>query len=339
LAAEDWDGVTFRVYNSDVQAAAVEALGGRPVDMTHAWSEALSSGEIDGGEADVVTTGLPPEVGHITSNVVLWPKVFVATFNQETFDSLTDQQQAWVREAADRARDASADAPYDGSADLMSYCERGTAVHEATAAQITGLRERLSPVLDDLRQGAETADLMSAIESLAQEYPDTDTPTPAGGCDGKGQGTGDGLPAGTAPIPDGTYRTEIPVNATAEVGNGPGWSGIWTLQIESGTYALTCRPLEAPGNDCGNSVTDAILEAGYLRGDNEEAWFIGDGDVMSELTGCTWPAEGQSASDCFVLEPYGANWRIDGEELRFEEPFGPDPYYHLSLRPWVRVDQ
>ena len=140
VGPEDWKGATFRVYNSPVQAAAVRALGGRPVNMVHDWSEALRVGDLDGAEVDVVTAQLPIEVHNITSNVVLWPKVFVTTFNEELFDSLTGQQQDWIRAAAARATDASVDAAYDASVDLQAYCDRGTQVHEATAAQLDGLR-------------------------------------------------------------------------------------------------------------------------------------------------------------------------------------------------------
>ena len=93
VSPEDWRDATFRVYNSPVQAAAVRALGGRPVDMTHAWADALRVGDLDGAEVDVVSAGLPTAVQHITGNVVLWPKVFVTTFNAELFDSLTAEQQ------------------------------------------------------------------------------------------------------------------------------------------------------------------------------------------------------------------------------------------------------
>ncbi len=180
VGPEDWKGATFRVYNSPVQAAAVRALGGRPVNMTHGWADALRVGDLDGAEIDVVSTQLPNEVRNITSNVVLWPKVFVTTFNEELFESLTGQQQDWIRAAAARATDASVDAAYDASVDLQAYCDRGTEVHEATAAQLDGLRSAVAPVLRDLRNDPETASLMRAVDRLAAKHPDTDVPSPVG---------------------------------------------------------------------------------------------------------------------------------------------------------------
>ena len=334
VGPEDWEGATFRVYNSPVQAAAVRALGGRPVDMTHAWAEALRVGDLDGAESDVVTTELPNEVHNITGNVVLWPKVFVTTFNEQLFGSLSGQQQDWIRAAAARATDASVDAPYDASVDLQAYCDRGTQVHAATGAQLEGLRAAVAPVLRDLRNDPETSDLMRAVDRLAAKHPDADSPPPRGGCEGAAQEAG-GLPTTDAPLPDGTYRAENPEEATVEVGNGEGWSGVWTLRLEDGTFALTCRPLDLPGTDCGNTITDEVLEAGQLKGDDTTVWFIGDPQLMSELTGCELPTTEDDPDACFVLPPYSASWSLQGDQLVFAD----SDAHHLTLAPWQRVGE
>ena len=102
-------------------------------------------------------------------------------------------------------------------------------MHEATAAQLDGLRSAVAPVLRDLRNDPETSSLMRAVDRLAAKHPDTDAPSPAGGCEGADP-EARGLPTADAPLPDGTYRAEIPGEATAEVGNGDGWSGVWTMR-------------------------------------------------------------------------------------------------------------
>ena len=291
--------------------------------------------ELDAGEADVVTSNLPGDIAHITSNVVLWPKVFVTTLNTEFFESLSDEQQDWVQEAADLARDASVAAPYRrlrGPALLLRERHRRTRSFGAAAGRAP--REGRADAEHSAR-GPGSAELMAGIESLAEQYPGTDVPTPQGGCAGA-QSPAEALPTGTPPIPEGTYRAEIPVEATSEVGNGPGWSGTWTLEIEDGTYAITCRPLDLPGNDCGNSLEEGVLDAGYLRGDNEDAWFVPDGDVMAQLTDCTWPEE-PAPDICLVLEPYGAKWRADGQDAGVLGAVHAAPRYTLSLVPWVSV--
>lgn len=332
VGPEDWRGVTFRVYNSPVQAAAVRALGGRPVNMTHGWSEALRVGDLDGAETDVVTTQLPAEVHNITGNVVLWPKVFVATFNEELFDSLTGQQQDWIRTAAARATAASVDAAYDASVDLQPYCDRGTQVREATAAQLDGLRSAVAPVLRDLRNDPETAPLMRSVDRLAAKHPDADVPSPIGGCSAADPDP-DGLPTTDAPLPEGTYRAEIPEEATTEVGNGDGWSGTWTMTVQDGTYELTCRPLDLPGADCGSMITSDVLDAGQLKGDDTNVWFIGDPNLLSRLTGCELPTTVDDPDACFVLPPYNASWRQEGDQLTFADT----EVHHLTLSPWQRV--
>lgn len=332
VGPEDWDGATFRVYNSPVQAAAVRALGARPVNMTHAWSEALRVGDLDGAEADIVTTALPIQVHNITGNVVLWPKVLVTTLNEELFDSLSTQQQGWIREAAARATEASVDAPYDASVDLQAYCDRGTQVHEATAVQLDGLRAAVAPVLRDLRNDPETSGLMRAVDRLAAKHAHSDAVLPAGGCEGAEQGSG-GLPTADAPLPDGTYRAEIPEDATAEVGNGDGWSGVWTLQVSDGTFRLTCRPLDLPHTDCGTTVTDEELEAGQVKGDDTAVWFIGDPKMMSELTGCELPPTTDDPDVCIMAPPYSASWRQEGDRLIFTD----SEAHNLTLVPWQKV--
>ena len=335
VGLEDWNDATFRVFNSPVQAAAVRALGARPVNSGTSFGEALRVGDLDGAEVDVVVKDLPIFVRNITGNVVLWPKVFVAAFNEELFGALTEQQQAWIREAAERATKASVDAPYDASVDLQPYCDRGTTVHAASPAQLAALRAAVAPVLQDLRRDPETADLMEAVDELAAEHPDTDVPPPAGGCDGTTSTADGGMPTTDAPIADGTYRAEIPEEATVEVGNGDGWSGTWTLRVQDGTFAFTCRPLDLPGTDCGRATTDDVLEAGFLKGDDTTAWFIPNGKIISDLTGCELPPTADDPDACLVFPPYGASWIQDGDELTFTDSSN----YTLTLAPWQRVQE
>jgi TRAP-type C4-dicarboxylate transport system substrate-binding protein len=333
VAPQDWKNATFRVYNSPVQAAAVRALGGRPVDMAFAWADALRVGDLDGAELDVAVD-LPTAVHNVTGNVVLWPKVFVAAFNTDTFAALTDEQKGWIREAADRATTASIEAQYDGSFDLQSYCDRGDLLHQATKAELAELRAALSPVLDDLRNDPETGELMQTVDELARSYPDTDVVSPTGGCDGDdAPDSGDGVPTTTAPIPEGTYRAEIPVEATAEVGNDGGFSGTWTLRVQDGTYALSCRPLELPGTDCGHTNTTDVLNAGFLKGNEDTVWFVTDAPLMAELSGCELPPTADDPDACFVLPPDEASWRENGDRLAFSDATEQT----LNLGQWERV--
>src|SRR4029077_15633806 len=119
LGPGDWQGIRFRVFNSPVQADAVRALGATPGDLSFSFIDQIKAGPLRGAEFDIpqyAHNGFATEAGHVTANVVLWPKVFVLALSKKRFDALTTQQQAWVRGAAEQAVKASVDATYGQAA-------------------------------------------------------------------------------------------------------------------------------------------------------------------------------------------------------------------------------
>lgn len=178
LAPADWHGVRFRVFNSPVQADTVTALGAVPVNIGQSWTEEVRSGNLRGAEFDIAQyahNAYATEAGDVTANVVLWPKVFVLSLSKKRFDSLTSQQQGWVREAAAQAVKASADASYDDSTIAQSLCITGVRFYDASAAQIAALRSKVRPVLDKLAMTTSDAALLRAIQAIARRHP---TPEP-----------------------------------------------------------------------------------------------------------------------------------------------------------------
>ena len=139
-------------------------------------------------------------------------------------------------------------------------------------------------------------------------------------------------PIDGAVIPDGIYRTAISASAVTAAGdsNSSGWSGTWTLTIKDGTYALTCRPLDRPGRDCGNSVFDGALEAGHLRGAGDQVWFEHDTQLLSALSGCELPPSHTDPGHCVPLDPYSATWTFarrpaDLQRLRCPDTWSSSP--------------
>ena len=130
LGPRDWAGATFRIYNSPVQTEAIRALGATPVNLGFAgWADEVRAGNLRGLEFDIAQYaegGNTTEAGNVTANVVLWPKVFVLAMSQKRFDALTDKQQDWVREAADKAMQVSVDATYDETTIAQDLCGKGT---------------------------------------------------------------------------------------------------------------------------------------------------------------------------------------------------------------------
>jgi len=116
LGPADWQGVTFRSFNSLLQADTIRALGAIPVQVGAKWPDMVGAGTLRGAEFDIAqyaANDLWTTTPYVTANVILWPKVFVLAVSQQRYDSMTDQQRLWVRQAAEAATKASVDATYD----------------------------------------------------------------------------------------------------------------------------------------------------------------------------------------------------------------------------------
>lgn len=338
----DWRGVSFRDFNSPVQEETVRALGGTPADVGIAWLDQVKAGSLGGGEFDIAqydANGYADEAGQVATNVVLWPKVFVLSLSQKRYDSLSARQRSWVVEAATKARDASVAGQYDENAAVVELCRRGVTFLHASEAQLARLRSSVAPVVATLNEGDRTRPLMREVSAIAAKHPEPDVPSVPYGCDKTRTTPVSTLPSQRAEIPDGVYRVSIPDSAVRLGGapEGPGFSGIWTLTLRAGTYVLTCKPLDQPGHDCGNEVTDDALEAGYLRGEGATVDFVFDSHLLSKLTGCLLPASTTDQTHCYPVALVKVSWHLDGKTLRFTSPRPAGIAQHLTLLPWRRI--
>jgi TRAP-type C4-dicarboxylate transport system substrate-binding protein len=344
LGPADWQGARFRVFNSPVQTDVVSAFGGEPVNLGFEWIDEIAAGTLRGAEFDIAqyaSNGLTTEAGNITANVVLWPKVFVLSVSQERFDSLTDEQRGWLREAAALATQASVDGAYDENSLASELCERGARFAMADDEQIAALRTAVVPVIEGLAADAESAPLLAEIQALAEQHPDADVPDVPASCRATEVPEAAGLgpiPSEVSAIPDGAYRVEISLADLEAAGesNASGWTGTWTLEIEDGTYALYCQPLDQPGRDCGNAISDGPFEAGLLRGTGSTVFFVWDGQVLSELTGCQMPVSSEPGH-CWQGATFQATWELEGDLLSFSDPVG-DLALERLLEPLHRID-
>ena len=337
-----WQGVRFRVYNSPTQAAAVTALGARPVDATQAWEAMMARGDLDGAEIGLeAPDSLSPNIPdlHMALNIVLWPKVSTFVANERRFLALSAEQQTWIRQAADRARIASLGGPWDDTEIVAAQCRRGMVFQSATAPQLAELRDAVEGVVRNLRSDQHTAALMHAVDVAAARHPDPKDPPVAENCAASVQSAVSelrGKPPST--LPDGVYRTEIPISAVAAAGlnNSPGWSGVWTLRVTHAEYALYCKPLDQPGRDCGAEQSDAALEGGRLVGASHDVSFVSDPAAAARLTGCHPPTTAGTGTCPGVLPTYSSSWRVVDNELWFGRA-GAAPTSHLDIRPWVKI--
>jgi Bacterial extracellular solute-binding protein, family 7 len=279
------------------------------------------------------------EAGNVTANVVLWPKVFVLSISQKRFDTFSDEQQNWVREAADKAMQVSVDSTYDETTLAQQLCEKGTRFIAASPDQIAALRSTLQPVLDGLAADPANGALLVDMQAIAADHPEPDVPTVPEDCR---RGTVDEQSVGAVPdesadLPDGEYRVEITTDDVAAAGldNRDGNSGTWTFAVHEGTYEMRCRPLDDPGIDCGGSVQDLPFEAGYLRGTGNTVTLVNDPGLMSKLTGCKLPVSSTLPDHCGPAGDVTLTWEIEGDSLTLSGDLGRG--YELVLEPWTKI--
>ena len=342
LAAEDWEGMRFRSFNSPVQTDTISALGATAVTAGSDWHVLAQTGELDGVEMDVAqyyANGFGPQAGKVVSNVVLWPKMPVIVLNQELWDGLTDQQRTWIQAAADKAVQASVDATYPEDEVASQLCVRGTRFQGADPGELLALRNSVQPVVHELAENPDEAPLLKEVRAVAELYA-SDTITVQDSCT-----TETNLPDESdirpdlAPIPDGTYRKQISEEELARAGlsNNDGTSGTWTLQVTGGHWYVRCRPLEAPGLDCGHTVDDGILDAGSFYGDDRFVWMVSETALLRETTGCQLPAEDTEGHCTPPLPPAQLEWTLDGRDLVFRSA-GKSLGFETILKPYERID-
>jgi TRAP-type C4-dicarboxylate transport system substrate-binding protein len=323
LGLTDWKGVRFRTFNSPVQAEAVRALGATPVDLSTTWIDEVRAGHLRGGEYDAaqyVQNGLTTEAGEVTSNVVLWPKMYVLTLSQKRFDSLTRQQQGWVREAAARAVRASAKADYNETALAKAMCTAGVHFSPADPHALADLRAALRPVIARLASAGPDSTFLKRIQALAAGP--TDVLTPQAGCVPPADLSGVGpIPDTVADLPAGVYRVQITSADVAGAGlvdNG-GLNGTWTLTVRNHQYQLTCRPAVNPGFDCGGGAPSGPVEAGDLRGKDHDVYLVYNARLLARLTGCLLPPSQTLAGHCADMVNIRMRWKLQGNLLTFSQ--------------------
>ena len=343
LGPDDWREKRFRTYNSPIQSATIRALGGVPESVGLDWLDQVKLGRLDGAEFDVpqfVKIGGGAAAGNITSNVVLWPKMFVLSLSQKRWDALNARQRGWVRAAGEAAVQASLRAHYDERRPASQLCQAGARFVPASSSQLRALRTRLAIVGRRIERDPAEAPVWRGVVKAAERYPRTDVVPAPPGCDGRVSLTPIGaIPRRRAALPDGVYRVTNSETDVSRSGfdNSGGLTGTWTLKIGDGTYQLTCRPVAEPGTDCGHTVTDVPLEAGQLRGSGHTAYFAYDAHLLAKLTGCTLPVSQSRPGACFDGYDYRMTWELHGSALTFSHYRAATPDGQYLVQQWRRI--
>lgn len=322
VTPQAWDGLRIGTKNSAVQEDTVRALGGLAVSTGYADNHGFDAAQpVRATELDVRTYWSNDMIGtadNVPADVVLWPKMPLLAVSDKVWRSMSAQERTWVGRAAEVARKASVSGRYDDAAVAAGLCRRGLRVVSTTEVQRRRLLDAVRSVHDALARDPLAGDVLA----IGRRHPAPDSLLAPGGCTSSQQPSGRPVAprAGAEDLPSGTYRVRITTAdlAKAGIGNGPGWTGTWTMGVDNGRYELRCRPLDLPGKDCGNveSFSGDALESGQLTATGTSVSF------RDEATGLQ----------------YAAGWSMDDGALVFTDvPGEPAAPAHLTLRPWTRI--
>lgn len=182
---QSWHGVSFRSYNSPVQDSVVRALGAKPVAASFQFPDVVEAGKLQGVEIDVAQyagNGYGNLTPRAVGNEVLWPKMLVLALSQKRFDSLSAEQQGWVRDAAQEAVQASVDFDYEEDALAQQLCSQGVQFVDATPKQLAELSRAVRPVIDGLAHDPATGPSLAAVQKVAAGFPIADALTVPASC-------------------------------------------------------------------------------------------------------------------------------------------------------------
>jgi len=171
LAPADWRGLFIGTYRSGVQEQAMRALGATPVVVFGPYrTHDLATGQIQGFELDMqryVHLGLVASARYVTANVTLWPQFDVLFANPARLASITAQQLAWIRQAAQEAaaNSVSLAASQDRSS-IRQACAMRARFETATPADLTAMHRSLIAVYHNLENDPQTSAFIRQIQQL-----------------------------------------------------------------------------------------------------------------------------------------------------------------------------
>jgi TRAP-type C4-dicarboxylate transport system substrate-binding protein len=161
LGADDYTGQSIRAPTSDTVSEVFAALGATTTD------DDPDSVRQRGDESSYSLAQ-----GHIaTGNVTLYPKTDTLVVRTAVRDRLRNDQWSLLHEAAAATRDwLFARDPSDQAA-AAAFCNQGGAIVTATAAQLSGLKQAVAPLVARLRRNPSTGRLIDAIGDLVDGLP------------------------------------------------------------------------------------------------------------------------------------------------------------------------
>jgi TRAP-type C4-dicarboxylate transport system substrate-binding protein len=187
VAPADWRGRSFGTFRSQTQERAIRALGATPIVAIGAYRlHAIETGAIQGFELDLRryrVLDLETAAPYVAANVPLWPEFDVLIANPGRLASLSDQQRAWLEQAAaDAARDSVGLTGRSTPGAIKAACALGARFATASPAQLRALRRSFASVYTRLARDPQTRAFVRGIETLKRAARQPFSPHIPAGC-------------------------------------------------------------------------------------------------------------------------------------------------------------
>ena len=167
LGANDYTGQSIRAPTSDTVSEVFAALGATTTD------DDPDSGTQGGDESSYSLAQ-----GHIaTGNVTFYPKTDTLVIRTAVRHRLRDDQWSLLHEAAAATRNWLFARNPSEQALAAAFCNQGGTIVTASAAQLSGLKQAVAPLVARLRRNPSTGPLIDAISDLVAGVPAEPPPT------------------------------------------------------------------------------------------------------------------------------------------------------------------
>jgi TRAP-type C4-dicarboxylate transport system substrate-binding protein len=305
LASKDWRGIGFAFFASNLEAAAIRALGARPSDASP-----------EAGESSLRAYDLLEPL-YLTANVNLWPQTLAIIGDPDRLTGLSSEQRAWLDQAVRDAAARSTDLVTVDADALSDLCASGARLATASDADIAGLRDAFAPVVADAKRDAQTAGFIVEIELLKGQTPAGEALTIPDGC------TGTTIDP-NSDVPTTTTTPETPLD------------GVWEVTYSRDELvAAHPDPSEVEPSNYGHSTLElhgGDFSYSYVTqtGDGGEPSLIGTYAVAGDEM-VFYVARNQEGTGYHGPEMWRYTWSVYRDRLTFEKVFGEAPDCSLAI--------
>lgn len=169
VSPADFDGAVVGIQQSGVADQAMAALGATTMDLpTGASLDGVDAYEQQ--PASIAGNAYWRVADYVTANVNLWPRPLVMFINTDVFDSLSEEQQQALTDAAAAAipgaLDASRTEDRDGAAE---NCRSEMTTVVATDEELNALRTAFEPIYEAIAADPATGEHLEAITAIKDE--------------------------------------------------------------------------------------------------------------------------------------------------------------------------